>query len=321
MLKNCLRGLRKPQNGPRKFFTGEKDLKKSPWIILVLSLLILVAIAGLSYAASLTDDQMKTLGRIPKAVVQWVHPGARYWIFILTGAGALLQAFEKLTNIFAFRQDRAKAVLDLLVKDLLENDPRQNRCTLFRARRGYRLWLHFIPRILHQDDHLTILRDVIRIRPWGLYLYVYARASKAKNAKSCVAFRVYRNKERDCEGFAGKVWMEGEFITLRDLDAPDPQSLKNRTKGKSKLTDLGPGNKVVKYARATNITNLVQLRARERVANHFVGMSIEDKEGNKWGVLLVDSIKPSCPFPTGVDGEQFAEDFQTYARVLAAILT
>lgn len=306
----------------RPFPKNDNRLKKTPWYTLVATLAILVAIAALTYAATLTDQQVLALRPAWRTVIGWARPEARFWIFVFTAAAATIQAYEKLGNIFAFRHDRAKAVLDLMVKHLFANDPQQNRCTLFRARVGWRIYLHLFPRLLRQDDKWPILKDLLRIRPFDLYLYVYARASRARNAQSCAFFKVYRTKERDCEGFAGTVWVGGELLTLRNLDPPDPDALKSMTRGKTKLEDVGgSNNKLVRYARATNIKNVVQLRARERLARHFAGVAIEDKEGRKWGVLLVDSVSKSCPFPTESEGQGFAEDFETYARVLAAILT
>ena len=235
-------------------------------------------------------------------------------------AGLVGQIAERSFSSFEFRKKKVRRLLDQMVKELLEGNARDHRLTLFRAAPGWRVWMTFLVRIWGQERRWRLIQEYLRIHPFGLYLYVYVRPTRSYNDRSCVCYRVFRNHEGS-EGVAGMVWERDQWI-LRNLPIIPPGSLKDMPE----LTTYRPGSAVLEYARLTNISRASQLRARQRYARHFYGTVLEGGEtSTKWGVLLVDSTKSTCPFPEDVPKsrkwDHYEASFETFTQVLTNLLT
>ena len=60
-----------------------------------------------------------------------------------------------------------------MVKYLLDNDVKENRCTLFQAVSGWRAFVQLSWRAIRwQDVKAPIFWELVRIKPWGKYLVV-----------------------------------------------------------------------------------------------------------------------------------------------------
>ncbi len=224
--------------------------------------------------------------------------------------------------VYQWRKDRVQRVLGKVVKHLLENDVKRNRCTLFRAVFGWEAFLRLLWRSLwHHDDKLPVLADVFRILPWGRYLIVYARPAGAPNERSCACFRVYRTRQNASEGVAGRIW-DLDAFTVMDV----PEIPAGKLRNCKDLDDYAQHDPLRQFAEMTNIRVARQIRARTRAARHFHGTVISSADGSrKWGVLLVDSFQVKSPFPSGKrngdKGTTFRERFDGYAETLSTMLT
>jgi hypothetical protein len=156
---------------------------------------------------------------------------------------------------------------------------------------------------------------VIKSLPWrGKYLYVYVRAAKSHNKRSCTLWRIYESRVGS-EGIAGKAWDADAVVTVRDLPGIDLQHLAD-------IDSLEVADAAVRvYASSANI-DLAHMRAMQRIPRHLVGTIIEDSRGSPFGVLLVDSTDPTCPFPQNVPkARQFEREFRTYAQLLSLLVS
>lgn len=305
-------------------------MKRTPWFFLAANTAVLITLAALAWLARPevgSDDVWLPLRGATAAVERNVWT----WVFCTTLVGIAIQFAEKGLQIYGARKRTVQGILDQVVKNLLGDDPRNNRCTLFKAASGWRVFVHGILRLPWQEDVLLVLRDLVRLlrHPRGTYLYVYVRAKRSNNDRSCAFWRVYHNKPDGCEGVAGQVWLN-DYFTQSQKQRIDPEVRTRQLASVSSLGALKANTTLRRYANETHISNIHQLRARQRAARHFVGSVIESRDASqRWGVLLVDSIHDESPFPTERNDDRFTADeaarfkseFQTYARILSTILT
>lgn len=291
-----------------------------PFILLGLTTFTLFFLAYLAYLGN--TDLAKTPDPLgPDWLARALDTRITLWVFIATAFGALLQLLEKLVLAHRARKQTVQKILDELVRDLLNNDPRNNRCTLFVAVWGWRALFHVLARLWWQDEKRKVLRDSLRliIDPFGLYLYAYVRAMRSNNDRSCAIFKVYQNKLASSEGVAGMVWAEGfAALSVKALPTRDERKLLDRF---STFDLFAATHAVRRYATETNVARLCQLRARNHLASHFVGQVVEARDGNRWGVLLVDSLHEKCPFPGGGHDLAFKRNLRTYAQIISLLLT
>lgn len=295
-------------------------MKRTPWWLAAINavLLLLVALAG----------YLKALPEVPAGSLVWaeistaVRGRSAEAILWATVAVIMLGVIRESITVYQWRKDRVQRVLGKVVKHLLDNDVKQNRCTLFQAVRGWRAFGQLGWRMLwYQDDKGPILRDIIRIKPWGHYLIVYARPAGAPNDRSCACFRVYRTRPKASEGVAGRVWDSDEYTVRSATEVPE-----GRLRHCRALETYPEDDPLRLFAAQTNIQRASQLRARTRAACHYHGTVIASGDGSrKWGVLLVDSFTSECPFPPagrkGDKGSMFCERFNGYAETLSTMLT
>jgi len=295
-------------------------VKRTPWILTVLTALLLTAAATASYFKAVEPDPSWSAVWVKLAdVARSRSAGA---ILLVTVAVIALQVLRESIVVYQWRKDRVQRVLGKVVKHLLDNDVKLNRCSLFQAVRGWRAFSQLFWRMLwFQDDKGPILRELVRINPLGHYLIVYARPAGAPNDRSCACFRVYRTRPTASEGVAGRVWDSDEY-SVRSASKVVEGRLRN-CRSFDKYHENDP---LRRFAAETNLQRASQLRARSRVASHYHGTVIAAGDGSrKWGVLLVDSFKTACPFPASVrqgdKGSMFCARFNGYAETLSTMLT
>jgi hypothetical protein len=295
-------------------------MKKSPWWLFLVTVLITSVVAFAVYATRVeacVPSPAKAChpqGWLKTAAL-WLKPNAAVTILVATLAQLVLSGVEKAIGGHGFRKTQVEKFLNEIVRAQFKGEQKNNRLTLFRTARGPKAWLIAWWRLRNQEDpdERRRKREVLKSIRWnGTYLYVYARASRALNKASPVVWRVYKNRDGS-EGIAGKAWDEGEVVIVRDLPKIKPDSL-----GKVKdLTTASPD--VQDYAKSANLTDIVHVRAMRTVAQHFMGVVIETNE--RWGVLLVDSVKGPCPFPLGSNEKPFKKQFRDHATMLSLLLS
>jgi hypothetical protein len=292
-------------------------MNRTPWLLVVVNALILILLAAANFIS-----RAKTIPGWLGPLADWLAVDPLKWVFFFTVVGVLLPIADKAFGAHNFRKLKAQRILNKLVDELLDGDGKKNRVTLFKAARGWRVFLSLFWRMIwYADEKGRSFGDIIRIRPWGLYLYVYARPSKTKNPRSCAVYRVFREQGRGCEGMAGTVWIEDEY-TARNIPAPFASGELRTVK---KLSDYSESHPYRKYAELTNIRDERQLRAREHYGKHFHGTRIESQEGGGWGVLLLDSTAQTCPIGESKKkndaADQWLKRYSSYAEILSSILT
>lgn len=297
-------------------------MKKSPWYLWWLSLVLGLVVAFGTYA-SRVEQCVATL-TVPCepaswlfAVALWLKPYALATILGATVLALILQASEKAFAGHGFRKAQVEKFLNEIVRAQLKNEARHHRLTLFRTVRGPRAKLIAWYRLREQEDpaEKQRKREALRAIKWtGTYLYVYARASKAPSKRSGAVWQVYHNRGGSA-GVAGRAWDEREVVIIRDLPRITPASLSN-------VKSLADADSAVRqYATLTNIDDIVHIRAMRHVARHFIGIVIEKTSGEPWGVLLVDSMKDQCPFPGGAKEKTFKKQFRDHATMLSLLLS
>jgi hypothetical protein len=295
-------------------------VKRTPWIFFTVRFLLLLQIAFLTFLAKVGVEGLPPWLRFYGTLFAST---SNYVIFVCAAGIALLEMLERVAGSLQFRKERVQGILDHIVKKLFEGKPKDHRCTLFRAAKGYVvLWIVLWRALAHQESRLLHLKT-LPLRPFGTYLYVWARAKGNKNHRSCVAFRVYHREGKPCEGIAGRVW-EREVYETHDMPTLQHADLE----GVQSLHGLEDAHPVSRYARAGNVSSVSQLRARERFARHFYGAVIESpRNQKKWGVFLVDSTSRDCPWPTTNRGKahtkqkDFEKEFESLTVILATVLT
>ena len=295
-------------------------MRKTPWAFTLLKVVALLLIASATYVA-----KEGTAGITPalRGVADSLAIRPSLYIYVAAVALALIELTERTVSLLQFRKDKVQAILDQMVLELFHNAPKSNRCSLLRAARGYRIIPTLLCRaIFWQEDKLLHLRSVL-INPFGTYLYVWARAHGSRNHRSCIALRVYRSTRKRSQGIAGRVW-EKDIFEIHDL----PELQANAAEGVKRLSELPEDHAVVKYAKLSNLTDCAMLRARERYARHFYGSVIESpSHQSKWGILMVDSVQSTCPWPLSNRGpgphrlKDFERDFKSFTLTLSIILT
>jgi hypothetical protein len=295
-------------------------VNRTPWIFVLLRLLFLTGIAFVTYAVK---DGVLLLPAVLRVVGVFLLRKPNFWILLAAVCIAALEVIERFFGTLHFRKEKVQGILDHVVRELFSSKPKENRCSLLKAAKGYVVAPIILYRVLfHSEDKLVHVRAIL-LNPFGTYLYVWARAKGSRNSKSCVAFRVHNRAGKYCEGIAGKVWQLDVFEAhnLPSLSSDDFPAALN-------INDLPENSPAARYARAGNIASLHQLRARERYATHFYGAVIESpKTAAKWGVVLVDSIDRDCPWPTSNRGQgktklkDFEKQFESFTLILSTVLT
>lgn len=295
-------------------------MRRTPWLFFTVRFLLLLQIAFLTFLAKVGVDGLPHWLRIYGTLFAG---GSNYAIFVCAVGVAVLDLLERVAGALQFRKERIQGILDHIVSKLFDGKPKDHRCTLFRAEKGYVVfWIVLWRALVHQESRLLHLK-ALPLRPFGTYLYVWARAKGNKNHRSCVAFRVYHREGKPCEGIAGRVW-ERDVYETHDMPALEQGNLA----GVQSLRDLDDSHPVSRYARAGNVASIAQLRARERFARHFYGAVIENpRNQKKWGVFLVDSTSRTCPWPTTNRGrgttklKDFEKEFASLTIILATVVT
>lgn len=295
-------------------------MKRTPWVFMALRIVALFVIALATYVGkegtSSLLPPLSWLGHL-------ISRSPNLWILWSAVVGLILEVVERTLSTQTFRKEKLQALLDQIVSELFDGKPKEHRCTLFRAARGFVVVPILIYRSAYHEHPWRHIRTAAQLDLFGLYLYAWARARGNHNDRSCVAFRVYRRSSMHGEGVAGRVWESDEF-EANSLPALTHDDLR----GVASLDALALSHPAVKYARAGFIDRVEQLSARERFAKHFYGGVIQNPRNlTKWGVLLVDSTAKECPWPIAKRGptanhaKEFRESFQSWTKVLSSILT
>lgn len=191
---------------------------------------------------------------------------------------------------------------------------RKNRLTIFKETSGWTAMLYGFVGLRAFRSRATF-RRICALRPGRKYLGVYVRSSEARNKKSFTMLRI-SDASDGCEGMAGHVWENGSCCVV-DLPA-----LTQVEVGKvARLSDLAPGHPVRVYAESTNLgrdEKLIALKAVRFPARHFIGELIRRPDGQRWGVLLLDSEDPDCPVLPGssTPADHWLKECATFAGKL-----
>lgn len=160
-------------------------------------------------------------------------------------------------------------------------------------------------------------KALARLRPRHKYLTVYLRPGGTRNQHSIVALRVSDSPET-CEGVAGLVWENGSYLlsNLPSITPAEVRAVKN-------FTDLASGSPILEYLQATNLNGengWCVMQSMEHFARHFMGFRIQKKDGNFWGVVLLDSQQEQCPFGSSKTGGPLGAKLADRAQVFSTLL-
>lgn len=215
--------------------------------------------------------------------VQFWHDTALYWL-IGTAFLAMLASWWVIPD--RALSDATDAILDEFREALfgdIDDDDANHRITLFKQVR---------------------LQPTIRSAtgwcwPGGGWLVPVARSGHGtKNTR--IRFRS-PDDPTEAEGIAGKAWAR-PMVLVSGL--PD-------------LTDSSCSDSLESYAEATSIpVTWVQKRVRKGkpTPRSLMGFRVEDKQGDPWGVLVIDSRSPTPKTKVA------QEEFNAYAPVLARLV-
>lgn len=241
-------------------------------------------------------------------------------LIALAGLLLLAQILQATLARPAYRRQTLLEIVDNLVKEL-PGRAKKNRITIFRRVRGWQVlfWgtLRLLPRPWHPAKRAKF-EAVRRVDPFGTYLFAYLRSTQGRNAACVAAFRV-GERERDCEGMAGRAWEEG-FFALPDLE-------RLRSSDRSRIADatveevLQRNDRLRRYVELTRIQDTTQLRSFQTFARHYMGHALDNGQKRPWGVILLDSDEERCPFDNrSPTGGTFGEVFRTHAESLGHLL-
>lgn len=246
-----------------------------------------------------------------------LKPVAPEIVLVASGLILLVTFVERLVVRHHYRKQVVEGFLNEVVATLFDGDGKANRLTLFKQVGPFRARFISYWRLRHQDspDAKPLKRAALARMGWtGKYLYVYARATVAHNKLSSTVWRVYGNRQSS-EGVAGFVWdSPEEVILLRGLHPIDPSTIPDKTP----LEALSGA--VREYAKRARVTDARQLRAMRRVPQHFIGTVIQTQGGRLWGVLLVDSMKSTCPFPAEKNAKH-KRQFGHHAKMVSLLIS
>lgn len=234
----------------------------------------------------------------------------------------LLSTLVPINDIIQRRNARRHAAQPFLQRLLDEyasryfqkQSERKNRLTIFKETSGWSALLYAFV-FLRGFRSWATFRRICGVRPGKKYLGVYARSSEARNKRSFTLLRI-SDDARGCEGMAGHVWENGSCCVV-DLPAVTQAEIQKV----SRLSGLPPDHPVRIYAESTGLQadeKLVVLKAVRFPARHFIGELIRCPDGQRWGVLLLDSEDPDCPVLPGssTPADQWLKECATFAGKL-----
>jgi hypothetical protein len=295
-------------------------VSQRPWWTFALTAIAALGLAFATYSSSLVPCSPRNACEVAAwydQAASWFRPFALRTTLFLSSAIIFVQFLDRAYGRYQYRRDTIGRFLDAVVRSQFNDKGRAHRLTLFKAVGGVRGKLTAVWRLWHMEGKPERHRkwQVIRRLPWrATYLYVYVRASKSHNKRSCTLWRIYESRNGS-EGIAGTAWDADAVVTVRDLPTIDLAELAGIE------TLDGADTPIRVYASSANI-DLAHMRAMQRIPRHLMGTIIEDSRGSPFGVLLVDSTDPACPFPqSGPKARQFEREFRTYAQLLSLLVS
>lgn len=187
-----------------------------------------------------------------------------------------------------------KRLLDEYASRYFEKEAeKRNRLTIFKFTTGYAVLFYGIVgmRALKSRPYF---RRLLQIRPGRKYLGVYTRSSEGRNAKSFAVMRA-SDQSDECEGMVGHTWENGSCCVV-DL----PHVTREDVRRVTDLSTLALDHPVRVYATVTRLDkNFTALKSVRNPARHFIGQLIRCPDGQKWGVVMLDSEDPHCPVLPG----------------------
>ena len=186
---------------------------------------------------------------------------------------------------------------------------RSNRLTLFKCSLGIWISLSTFYRLSILVQHPNKYCAAVFSWPWRHYLISYIRPDGSRFSKTPTKFRVAEQASL-CEGLAGRIWEEG-FYVLSDLPAVNAEDVKRITKRDCRNLSLDEDPQCTisddarEYLKATFLQEWSTIRGLGTFSRHFAGVLIRDKDGEPWGVLMLDSNDPQSPIDNPVDPSNY----------------
>lgn len=298
-------------------------MKSTPKWIAGLGVVVSILVELLHYISTFKLPEPASLHPADASVwydiVARVQPSTNWLILLLAIFAAILSLLGYALGESRYRKTLVAQQLEECACHFSTNKT-AHRFTVFRKVSGWRVMAAVLYRnVFYRQDHFSSdWRKRFRgmwINPLYDYLLPYVRPRNSVNAVSCSAFRI-SDRPSLCEGIAGQVWTQ-DALTKSTTVSFDDGALRN-----IKELDEYPDDDPVRiYAEETNIQSAWRLRAMERYARHFYGCVIQGTDGEKIGVILMDSTQLASPFPTARKvkslDKKMAKEAQAISRLLS----
>lgn len=298
-------------------------MKSTPKWIAVAAAVVSILVGLLHYISTYQIPKAASLHPADASVwydiVARLQPITDWLIFVLAVVAAVLSLLGYVVGESRYRKTLVAEQLEECAAHFPINKT-AHRFTVFRKVSGWHVMAAVLYRnIFYRQDHLrSDWRKRMRgmwINPLYHYLLPYVRPRNSVNAVSCSAFRI-SDRPTLCEGIAGQVWTQDVLIksTTVSFRAGALRDIKE-------LNEYPPTDPIRIYADETNIRDAWRLRAMERYARHFYGCVIQGTDGEKIGVILMDSTQITSPFPTGKRVKSLDRKMEKEAKTISRLLS
>jgi hypothetical protein len=284
--------------------------------ITAIGIAIALGIAAISYAERLKAGD-KDNPFFADLLLQH-KPTLALWLLVLSSATVVLDPIRNYLTRLNEPRVMAEKLLSSYAKALFADQVMSNRLTLFKYYRGWRIWVFALFRldVAPFAEQWPKWKALFKVKWTAYYLGVYLRPTRSWNRESVAAFRV-SDDPSTCEGVVGMIWRKNSLVILTDLPKIDSGAVRRL----ASPSDFDNAPDLQQYVEATNMQDIVLLRARTRFATHFMGTVIETTSGDRWGVLLLDSEDAACPLAAGDRSTEYRKRFEDCALILGKVLS
>jgi hypothetical protein len=145
-------------------------MKRTPWLISIARVIIFGFLAFVNYVSRAGTT---SIWKPFQWIAELIAPNPWGWVLGVTLIGILLEFGERAINTHEFTKQRVQRILDQMVGNLFEGNVKADRCTLFKAVRGWRAFLIALWRLIRwQESRWSIFKNLLRIR-LGVSIYTF----------------------------------------------------------------------------------------------------------------------------------------------------
>jgi hypothetical protein len=230
-------------------------------------------------------------------------------------------AYETLSDYYRNKLVH-RAMLDGIDESRDFGGPPATRATVFKIVPGPVAFALFWWRWLrYEDEKWRVIPMCPKPYPLASYLLITSRSSAGVNACSCSMFRVFESNESRSESLLRQIW-QSDIKTARNeptLEGSVHRFLQTPRKHRRSVRTEEWYLELERHAREQNFRSVRHYCAIKRHSPMLTGAVLRNSRGERWGVLVLDSVDGASPFDGRPETELRAL-IAKYARMIGNTL-